>query len=271
MILAAGRGTRMRRREAGVRLTAEQRSAAELGWKALMPVAGRPFLDHLLGAVRDAGGRRVVLVAPSGEASLVGRYGDGWGGPDGAGLEIRCVAQRAARGTADALLACREAVGPGPFLLLNGDNFYPAAALAALAGLAGCGCLGLDVEAVLAGGRSNLDRRRILEWALLETRPDGSLVRIVEKPDPEEAARLGSPRLASPNAWRFDERIFRACEAIGPSPRGELELPAAVQHAIDRLGVRFEVVRTAAPILDLGRRRDVAAVEALLSRPEGTA
>jgi glucose-1-phosphate thymidylyltransferase len=70
----------------------------------------------------------------------------------------------------------------------------------------------------------------------------------------------------SVNAWRLGPPIFEACQAIAPSPRGELELPAAVQLAIDRLGETFQVVRTAAALLDLSRRADVAAVSERLGR-----
>jgi hypothetical protein len=51
---------------------------------------------------------------------------------------------------------------------------------------------------------------------------------------------------------------------VPPSPRGELELPAAVQYAIDVLGVRFRVIHADAPVLDLSQRADIPIVAARL-------
>ena len=62
------------------------------------------------------------------------------------------------------------------------------------------------------------------------------------------------------NCWLFDRRIFEACRAVDPSPRGELELPLAVQRAIDQRVMRIRAVSVAAPVLDLSARDDVAAV-----------
>jgi glucose-1-phosphate thymidylyltransferase len=58
--------------------------------------------------------------------------------------------------------------------------------------------------------------------------------------------------------------IFDACRAIGPSKRGEFEITAAVQFAIDRLGESFLVIRSDEGVLDISDRADVASVAALL-------
>ena len=52
----------------------------------------------------------------------------------------------------------------------------------------------------------------------------------------DHVASLPEPVGVSMNCWRFDERIFAACQAIEPSSRGELEVTDAVQYAIDTLG-----------------------------------
>jgi glucose-1-phosphate thymidylyltransferase len=70
------------------------------------------------------------------------------------------------------------------------------------------------------------------------------------------------------NCWGFGPAIFDACAAVAPSPRGELELTDAVQHAIDSLGVNFRVLRFHAGVLDLSSRSDIAAVAARLRGTE---
>jgi glucose-1-phosphate thymidylyltransferase len=62
------------------------------------------------------------------------------------------------------------------------------------------------------------------------------------------------------NCWRFDSRIFSACRAVAPSPRGELELPDAVQYSMESLGCRYAVRVTAETVFDLSTRADVARV-----------
>ena len=55
LVLARGLGSRMRAEDPGVQLTPEQEKAASAGLKALIPIAGRPFLDYVLASLADAG------------------------------------------------------------------------------------------------------------------------------------------------------------------------------------------------------------------------
>ena len=58
--------------------------------------------------------------------------------------------------------------------------------------------------------------------------------------------------------------VFPACRAVPLSRRGEKELTQAVQHALDTLGARFEVVLSEDPVLDLSSRADVPRVARFL-------
>jgi dTDP-glucose pyrophosphorylase len=66
------------------------------------------------------------------------------------------------------------------------------------------------------------------------------------------------------NCWRLSSEIFRACRDVPPSTRNEIELTAAVQYAIDVLGMRVRVIHADAPVLDLSRRADIPIVTARL-------
>src|SRR5688500_15991155 len=69
IILARGLGRRMQSADQAAALTVEQRRAADAGLKAMMPIAGRPFLDFQLSALADAGLRHVaIVVAPDHDA-----------------------------------------------------------------------------------------------------------------------------------------------------------------------------------------------------------
>jgi glucose-1-phosphate thymidylyltransferase len=69
------------------------------------------------------------------------------------------------------------------------------------------------------------------------------------------------------NLWRFDPRIFPACEDVARSARGEFELPEAVRLAASR-GVPCRVVRAHGAVLDLSRQSDIAGVSARLAGRE---
>ena len=101
---------------------------------------------------------------------------------------------------------------------------------------------------------------RIRSFALISARPDGTLDRIIEKPDEQESRSFGADPLISMNAWLLPPEIYDACRAITPSPRGELELQDAVRYSMERLGVQFQVIESREPVLDLSSRGDIPSV-----------
>ena len=259
LILARGLGTRMRSPDAATLLSEAQQRAADAGLKAMMPIGGRPFLDYVLSSAADAGLARIAIVVAPDHAELR-RYYESVSPP--ARVAIDFVVQAEPRGTADAVLAAERWVDGDDFLAMNGDNLYPAAILSALRSLAGPGLPGFDpVELVRS---SNIPEDRVRAFALLESDARGYLTHIIEKPSAAAAARLGASARVSMNCWRFDARIFEACRAVRPSPRGELELPAAVSLAMAR-GMEFRVLPAAGPVLDLSQRADAPDVARRLS------
>ncbi len=259
VVLARGTGTRMRADDQQAALTPAQQQAASLGHKALMPVDGKPFLHYVLQPLAAAGVTDIALVVAPDHREMRAAFSDDRGP---AGLNLSWIVQQDPRGTADAVLAAEEWAGDAPFLVMNGDNVYPRAALRALADLDGPGVAGFECASLVAS--SNITADRLAAFALIDAGPDDSLTRIVEKPDAAELERMGSAALVSMNLWRFDTRIFGACRDVAESPRHERELPSAVMLARSR-GVRFVVIRARGPVLDLSRRSDVADVARRLS------
>jgi glucose-1-phosphate thymidylyltransferase len=223
-------------------LTSEQSTAARKGDKAFMPVAGRYFIDFLIDALHDAGIRDICLVIST-DRQISGRFA--------------IVRQAQARGTADAVWSARDWAADTPFLVLNGDNLYPSAAIKAVAATDGPSLAGFDRENLVA--TSNFAPERIAAFAAIERDQDGNLKRIVEKPSAGELGLMPRPILVSMNLWKLDRRVLEACRDVAPSARGELELPSAVMLAAER-GVRFEVVPATGPVLDLSSRADIADV-----------
>lgn len=259
LVLARGLGTRMRSADAGVALTPAQRRAADAGLKALMPIAGRPFLDYVLSSLADAGIRSVAVVVAPQHAELAEHYAV----HPPVRIALSLVVQHEARGTADAVLAAEAWTSGEPFLAMNADNLYPARALTDLAALDEPGLAVFEAEDLCRTG--NIPAERIRAFALVEIDADGYLSRIVEKPA-EGAAGSASTEIhtVSMNCWRFDARIVAACRDVPRSPRGEYELPEAVALALAR-GVRFRAIPAHGPVLDLSRRADAVDVERRLA------
>jgi len=259
VVLAAGAGTRMRRADERAALDAEQAKAADAGLKALVPVAGRPFLDHVLSGLADGGLAEICLVVAPGD-NPIRRY---YERRPPERLSIRFAVQKKPLGTADALLAAQEFAGGEDFLALNSDNLYPVSAYRALRELGAPGLPVFDRERLVAA--SNFTKERVDQFAVLEVGPDGFLEAIVEKP---KTPRRDGSVLLSMNLWRFSQSIFEACREVPVSVRGERELPQAVGWAVARRGEKFRAIPCAEGVLDLSTRADIAEVSARLAGVE---
>ena len=258
IILAAGRGTRMRATGPGA-IDASQAAAADAGAKSLIPIgSGRPFLDYSLSALADAGIRRVCLVTAPADVATRSRYGTEVRAKR---LEISCVEQPAPRGTADALLAAQEFAADDEFLVLNADNYYPVEGLRLLTGAGEPSTLAFSRAGLLRSGQ--IEPERLAHYALLDVGPDGYLRGVLEKPD-QETMRAHAAAPISMNVWRCSSAIFDACRVVPASPRGELELPTAIRDGLFAGTLHFRAFAIEAPVLDLTRRADIAAVDAAL-------
>jgi NDP-sugar pyrophosphorylase family protein len=198
VILAAGLGTRLRPHTLSTP-------------KPLLAVQGRPILDWIIGALPPVE-RLVVVVnylAEQVEEYLKNqRHVADW----------VAVRQEVPRGTGDALRVCRPHVHSDRFLVLNGDDLYGAADLAALAAKP-AGLLAHPVD----------EPRK---FGIVFPRADGTLERLVEKPD------LTGRQLANIGAYLFPKSAFEV--ELPLSPRGEYEITDAVS-AVARAGA-FHVV-----------------------------
>jgi dTDP-glucose pyrophosphorylase len=249
VVLAAGLGSRMRRDADATVLNAGQAAAASAGTKAMIPDArGRPFLDHVLSSLADGGVHDVALVVGPHHEAMLEHYAL----RPPRRVTLTFLVQPHPTGTADALLTAESWIGGRDALVLNADNLYPDAAIAALVELGAPGCVAFDRTALIR--ESNIDAARVGAYALLTLRADNTLAGIVEKPGTTAAGDW-----VSMNIWRFDQEIFAACRSVPTSPRGEHELPLAVALAIAG-GMRIHAVPLHAGVLDLSFRGDIVDV-----------
>ncbi len=257
-ILARGHGTRMRRGDSEARLDDAQASAADSGVKGMIPI-GRPFLDYVISALADAGITDVVLVLGP-EHDAVRRYFVVDAPPTR--VRVRFAMQEKARGTADAVVAAAQVIGARPFLVLNADNYYPVDAFRALAASNDAGTIAFDRDALVRDG--NIDAVRVGAFAVLQVDADGLLRGIMEKPGDAVDLASTEARWVGMNCWAITPALVEACQRVPLSARGEHELPEAVALAL-REGTTVRAIRMAAPVLDLSRRSDIAAVARALA------
>lgn len=260
IVLARGLGSRMRA-ASDVALPADQAAAAASGAKAMMPLGGRPFLDHSLSRLADAGLTQVCLVIGP-EHTAVRDYYDAL---DLERIELFYAVQAEPLGTADAVASADWFAGADQVVVVNGDNLYPTAVLAALAASEGSGMAGFTPAGLVTN--SNIPADRLSAFARIAVDATGALADIVEKPTPEQLETLGADALVSMNCWLFTPAIFDACRRIVPSARGELEITDAVRLLVAE-GERFAVVPSSEGVLDLSSRGDIAAVAAALAGVE---
>ncbi len=230
VVLAAGRGTRMG-------------ALTDRIPKPMLPVRGKPMLERNLDRLREAGFEEAFLVVGY-RAEVIERHFAGYP------MALTFHRQERMDGTGSATLLAREFVGGHPFLLTFGDIYMPADDYRGAYDL-----LLSDPGAAAAAGARWVDD----PWqgaAVYEQ--DGRVTRIVEKP----------PRGASTTHWNsaglyaFRPEVFEYLARISPSPRGEYELPTAVETMIAaRRGILL--YRVKGPWLDVGRPEDLEAVQTL--------
>lgn len=257
VIMAGGLGTRMRRADDGALLDASQSAMAESGVKGMIPI-GRPFLEYVMSALADAGIDDIVLVIGPQHETIRGHFTNE---APPQRVRVRFAVQPEPIGTANAVTTAAALIGETPFLVLNADNYYPVEAYRALAADDRAGTIAFDRDALIRDG--NIDPERVRAFAVLTVTDDDRLAGIIEKPGDGLDLHSPSARWVGMNLWAVTPAVVKACQRVPRSRRGEFELPEAVALAI-AAGEFVRAIRMAAPVLDLSRRSDVAAVAAQL-------
>jgi hypothetical protein len=270
------------------------------GPKQLEPVGpgGATLMEYSVYDAHRAGFHRVVIVI---RPDMAPAFAESGLGRSGSMMEIRLVAQRLEDlpvaavashprrtpwGTGHAVLAARSAVA-GNFAVLNGDDLYGPAALAAVARFLSAADPG-EPHFAVAGYRlaETASTAGPVTRAVLEVGPDGSLKSLRERTElrrvesgwfegqgPDGPELVPGDALVSMNLWGFTPRVFdileagfRAFLASGPGPSDEYHVPGALEAALCRGAARVAVL-TPPPSewCGLTHRGDLPAVRARLA------
>jgi bifunctional UDP-N-acetylglucosamine pyrophosphorylase/glucosamine-1-phosphate N-acetyltransferase len=200
VILAAGKGTRMH----PLTLTRA---------KCMLPVMGRPILEHNLEQLKGLV-KEVVLVTGHLGEQVRGHFGSNY-----QGLRIRYAEQKGQKGTGHALAQARDALGE-EFLVMNGDDIYSRQ----------------DLKACM--------KNKLCVMAMGVERPeDFGVVRVQGRglKRIEEKVRNPGTNLVNTGVYRLNRGVFGV--RAGKSQRGELELTDMVNRLAERERVVCEKAR----------------------------
>ena len=221
VILAAGEGKRLR----PLTLTRP---------KAMLPVGGKPILEHLVTNLKGCGIRDMILVVGYHEDLVMRHFTDG----SPFGVKIEYVHQKKRKGTASALNKTRDSVGDAPFLVVYGDLMINRSAIESMLEKAE-----ERADAVL----SSVPVENPESYGVFKMRGD-RVECIVEKP-----SREGAPsNLANAGVYILSPGVFRTIEKVGPSSRGELELTDAITLLIKEGGKTVAVRLSQEEWMDVG-------------------
>jgi dTDP-glucose pyrophosphorylase len=199
VLLAAGRGTRMRE------LTAEIP-------KPMIEVRGKPVLQHIVEGLRDAGVREFLIIVGYRADAVQNFFGEG----SRYKIDIHYVTQVVQDGTGRVVDLARDFVGLSPFVLSYGDILVDPANYKRIVDLPE------GVEALISVTRGE----DVSKGGAVFLNDDFELVDLREKSKP------GEPTSPWYNAglYAFRPSIFDFTAKLKPSPRGEYELTDAIRE-----------------------------------------
>src|SRR5438552_8138209 len=198
VILAAGRGTRMRELTNDVP-------------KPMIEVRGKPVLQHIVQGLRDAGVRKFLIIVGYHAKAVRNFFGDG----RSHNAAIEYAAQTVQDGTGRVVNLARDFTGGSPFALSYGDILIGQENYKRIVDLPD------DMEAVITITRGEDVRK----GGAVFVNEQMELVDLREKPKP------GEPTSPWYNAglYAFRPSIFEFIAKLEPSPRGEYELTDAIR------------------------------------------
>jgi UDP-N-acetylglucosamine diphosphorylase / glucose-1-phosphate thymidylyltransferase / UDP-N-acetylgalactosamine diphosphorylase / glucosamine-1-phosphate N-acetyltransferase / galactosamine-1-phosphate N-acetyltransferase len=198
VVLAAGRGTRMRE------ITAEVP-------KPMIEVRGKPVLQHIIEGLRNAGIREILIVVGYHADAVQNFFGDG----SRHNAAIQYATQKVQDGTGRVVDLARGFVAGCPFILSYGDILVDPTNYKRLVDISE------DTEALITVTRGE----DVSKGGAVFLNDRMELVDLREKSQPGEAT---SPWYNA-GLYAFRPSIFEFTAKLKPSPRGEYELTDAIR------------------------------------------
>ena len=202
VVLAAGRGTRMRE------LTAEVP-------KPMIEVRGKPVLQHIVEGVRDSGIRDCLIVVGYRAHAVQDFFGDG----SRYNVGVQYKTQTVQDGTGRVVELAHDFVTDRPFILAYGDILVDPTNYGRVVDLPD------DVEAMLTVTRGE----DVSKGGAVFVNDRMELLDIREKSDRWSGSSQDAVPFYNAGLYAFRPSIFEFTARLQPSPRGEYELTDAIR------------------------------------------
>jgi dTDP-glucose pyrophosphorylase len=202
VILAAGRGTRMRELTAVVP-------------KPMIEVRGKPVLQYIIEGLRDAGIRELLVIVGYHADTVQNFFGDG----SRHDVSIQYATQTVQDGTGRVVDLSRDFVGNSEFVLAYGDILVDPANYKRVVELPE------DVEAIVTVTRGE----DVSKGGAVFVNERMELVDIREKSDSWSGLSEDAVPFYNAGLYAFRQSIFEFTAKLKPSPRGEYELTDAIR------------------------------------------
>ena len=196
VILAAGEGKRLR-------------PITSTRPKPMIPIAGKPLLEHTIIALKGVGIEQILLIVGYKEELIKAYFGNG---QEKFNINIDYIIQDEYLGTAHATSYAKEFINDEePFLMMYGDLFVDPEIFKVI--------LQKYRENKVEGLISLLEVKNPQDYGIISLNSKDLVEKIIEKPAPDQNAG----NLANAGIYIFNQLIFDAIEQTQKSIRNEYE------------------------------------------------
>ncbi len=193
--------------------------------KPMLPVEGRPILEHIISGLREVGVSEFCVITGWKAEVIEDYFGDG----TDLQVAIQYVRQRVQDGTGKAPELAEEFVGDSPFLLTYGDILVKADTYQQM--------LVRWAEGEFSGLVTVTGSEDVTKGGLFFFDQEFRLQHLVEKPSVDQLADLrasgllkpGEPGWYNAGIYCFNPVIFKYTAQLNKSSRGEYELTDALE------------------------------------------
>ena len=187
--------------------------------KPLIPIAGKPLLEHTILGLKNSGINEILLIVGYKESLIKDYFGDG---KEKFGLKIEYITQEERLGTAHAFGYGKDFANDDSVLFMYGDILVEPKVFQEI--------VQKFNENQVEGTILLMEVKNPEEFGIISLDSEGFVEKIIEKPSPE----INVGNLANAGVFIFNSSIFQAIEQTTKSPRGEYEFTDSMEILVNQ-------------------------------------